>query len=233
MVAAATSEAVEIRALLGGIRTADGVFCVDSGQRIVYWSEQAEGVLGHAAGEVLGKQCYDVLAGRDLQNNRFCRPGCPVVASARRGDPVGDYDLLSRTRAGADTWLNVSVLVLKGKKQRRPSVVHLLRDVTERRRVEGLARRAIEALRELESGDGGNAAEDARPDLRPTPLPFLSRRELEVLRLLAGGLPTPQIAERLGISPVTARNHITHVVSKLGAKTRLQAVLYASKRRLI
>ncbi len=226
------SEAEEIRELLSGIKTADGVFCVDSDQRIVHWSEKAEEMLGHSARDVLGKQCYDVLGGRDSQNNRFCRPDCPVVASARRGRSTGDYDVLSRTRGGVDTWINVSVLLLKGKKQRRPYVMHLLRDVTERRRVEGLARRAMEALREIDSGPGDGAA-DTPPDPRPTPLPALSQRELEALRLLAVGLSTPQIAEHLGISPITARNHITHVVSKLGAKSRLQAVLYASKRRLI
>jgi DNA-binding NarL/FixJ family response regulator len=129
-------------------------------------------------------------------------------------------------------WVNVSVMVLKGKRMRHPYVMHLLRDVTERRRVERLARRAMDALREISPEPGEDGAEGlAGP--RPAPAPALSRREMEVLRLLAVGMSTAHIARHLGISPITARNHVTHVVSKLGAQSRLQAVLYASRRRLV
>lgn len=78
-----------------------------------------------------------------------------------------------------------------------------------------------------------NGEEGLEADPSSTPVPQLSRRELEVLRLLACGTKTAQIAESLGISPITARNHITNLLSKLGAENRLQAVLYASQRRLI
>ncbi len=95
------------------------------------------------------------------------------------------------------------------------------------------ARRELEALRELSAGPGEAAAQAPHPDPRPTPVPALSKRELQVLQLLASALDTRQIAENLGISPITTRNHITPVVSKLGARNRLEAVLYASRRRLI
>lgn len=218
---------------LGAINTSDGLFAVDADQHVVFWNDSAEGLLGYSAAEVLDMPCYDVLGGRDAQNNRFCRSNCPVVINARRGRTTSDYDVRSLTRYGEDRWVNVSVMVLKRKQDRRPYVVHLLRDVTERRRVEELARRAMDALRELAADSEETAASDEFPDSRPTPLPALSPREREVLRLLALGFSTQQIAEHLGISPVTARNHITHVISKLGARTRLQAVLYASKRQLI
>lgn len=221
----------EIAALVEGIKTADGMFCVDSDQQIVFWSHTAEALLGYSAEEVLGKPCHDVLCGRDAQNHRFCRKNCPVVANARRGRATPDYDVLSQRKDGSDVWLNVSVLILRGSRARRPYVMHLVRDVTERRRVERLARRAMEALYELAPGLEGETAEP--PDIRPTPSPALSSREMQVLRLLALGLSTEEIAENLGISRVTARNHVTHVVSKLGAKSRLQAVVFASRRRLI
>lgn len=206
------------------------MFCVDSDQRIVHWGETARALLGYEAQEVLGRPCHEVLGGRDAENHRFCRSGCPVVANARRGRPTPDYDVLSHRKDGSDVWVNVSVVVLRGEKARQPYILHLLRDVTERRRVEQLARRAMDALRELSSAGGG---EGGGLSSRPVPAPALSRREMQVLRLLALGLSTEQIAANLGISPITARNHVTHVVSKLGAKTRLQAVLYASRHRLI
>ena len=66
-----------------------------------------------------------------------------------------------------------------------------------------------------------------------TPVTRLSRRELEVLRLLAQGMPTQQIADTLAIQPITARNHITRLLSKLGVDNRLQVVVYASERQFI
>lgn len=52
----------------------------------------------------------------------------------------------------------------------------------------------------------------------------LSRRELEVLELLADGLNGQAIAERLFLSPETVRTHVRNATSKLGARTRVQAV---------
>jgi DNA-binding NarL/FixJ family response regulator len=64
-------------------------------------------------------------------------------------------------------------------------------------------------------------------------MPRLSKRELEVLRLLAAGLSTQEIAETLTIRPLTARNHVSRLLTKLGVENRLQAVVYASRHRII
>lgn len=55
-------------------------------------------------------------------------------------------------------------------------------------------------------------------------LSSLSGRELEVLELLADGLNGQAIAERLFLSPETVRTHVRNATSKLGARTRVQAV---------
>ncbi len=218
---------------LGSVQSADGVFCVNFDQRIIYWSASAEEILGYKPKEVLGRPCYEVLGGRDHQNLRFCQPRCPIVVNARRGRPSADYDVLTRTRDGSDRWMNVSILTLRGD-QRQPAVLmHLFRDVTERRRVEGLARRALNVLQELRPGTRDSDGEGGDSDPQAAPMPSLSRRELQVLQLLASGLSTREIASHLSLSPVTARNHITHLMAKLGAHSRLQAIIYASRRRLI
>lgn len=61
----------------------------------------------------------------------------------------------------------------------------------------------------------------------------LSRRELEVLQLLSEGLGTADVAERLILSVNTVRNHITHVLTKLGVRSRLEAVNVGVRRGLI
>ena len=62
---------------------------------------------------------------------------------------------------------------------------------------------------------------------------LLSRRELEVLRLLAAGLANREICQRLALSPNTAKTHIRHILEKLDSQSRLQAVARARELKLI
>jgi DNA-binding NarL/FixJ family response regulator len=61
----------------------------------------------------------------------------------------------------------------------------------------------------------------------------LTPREQEVLRLLAEGLATKQIASRLGMSEHTAKSHVNAILQKLGAESRTEAVVRAARLGLI
>ncbi|NLG96062.1 MAG: response regulator transcription factor [Chloroflexi bacterium] len=61
----------------------------------------------------------------------------------------------------------------------------------------------------------------------------LTKREHEVLHLLAKGKDNRQIAERLVISEVTVRTHVSRIMSKLQLTNRVQAVLYALREGLV
>jgi len=61
----------------------------------------------------------------------------------------------------------------------------------------------------------------------------LTAREVEVLRLLARGLSTKEIAKRLAVAPKTAANHIEHIYSKINAKNRVAASLFAVEHGLL
>ena len=63
--------------------------------------------------------------------------------------------------------------------------------------------------------------------------PPLTRRELEVLRLLAEGRRQGEIARELVISEKTVGTHIEHILGKLGVHSRAQAVAHAYRNRLI
>jgi DNA-binding NarL/FixJ family response regulator len=58
---------------------------------------------------------------------------------------------------------------------------------------------------------------------------YLTRRQLEVLRLLAEAESTAQIAAHLGLSHTTVRNYIANLLTALGVHNRLQAVVAARK----
>lgn len=61
----------------------------------------------------------------------------------------------------------------------------------------------------------------------------LTHRELEVLELLAEGLPNKGIAERLGISDQTVKFHVASIMGKLGASNRVETVSRAVRRGLV
>jgi HD-GYP domain-containing protein (c-di-GMP phosphodiesterase class II) len=61
----------------------------------------------------------------------------------------------------------------------------------------------------------------------------LSDREVEVLRLIAQGLATKEVARRLFISPKTADHHIQHIYTKIGVSTRAGASLFAMEQGLL
>jgi DNA-binding NarL/FixJ family response regulator len=61
----------------------------------------------------------------------------------------------------------------------------------------------------------------------------LTRREVEVLRLIAGGYSNREIAEMLGTSEGTVKNHTSTILSKLGVRDRTRAVLRALERGYI
>ncbi len=91
----------------------------------------------------------------------------------------------------------------------------------------------IRGVRAAAAGDAPLAPRAAREMLadrvRPQDEPALSARELEVLRLVARGLPNKLIARELEISEKTVKAHLTSVFSQLGVTDRTQAALWAQR----
>ncbi len=103
----------------------------------------------------------------------------------------------------------------------------------------GVAQRLIEAAihsarqGNLESAFDGDAPHRLPPSDDWPPMPPLTLREEEVLRLMAEGLRNKEIAARLGITERTATFHVGNVLAKLGADGRVEAIHLARKRGLI
>jgi two-component system nitrate/nitrite response regulator NarL len=72
-----------------------------------------------------------------------------------------------------------------------------------------------------------------RVEGRPSSEIALTPRELEVLRLVAGGANTRAVAAHLCVSPATVRNHVQNMLGKLGVHSRLVAAAYAARNGLL
>jgi DNA-binding NarL/FixJ family response regulator len=95
----------------------------------------------------------------------------------------------------------------------------------------------IDAIRTVAAGDAllspavtrrviRQFARKPRPE-PPKGLDELTARELEILRLIAGGLSNAEIAGELYIGDTTVKTHVTHIFQKLGLRDRVQAVVLA------
>ena len=77
------------------------------------------------------------------------------------------------------------------------------------------------------------AAAKERDDGPPSDRAAARPRELEVLRALTEGLSTPEICERLFIAPNTLRTHVQNIMGKLRVHSKLEAVAFALRNRLV
>jgi DNA-binding NarL/FixJ family response regulator len=67
----------------------------------------------------------------------------------------------------------------------------------------------------------------------PAELSELTERELEVLTLMARGLSNGEICSTLFVSEATVKTHVTRILSKLGVRDRVQAVVFAYESGLV
>lgn len=199
-------------------RAGDGVFVVGPDGHVVFWNPAAEKILGYPARDAIGRPCCDILVGRDEDGNRLCHTGCHVMTLVRIGEAVQSFDMATRTKAGQPVWLNMSILSLPTVRGNHAMTVHLFRDVTTSHELARLVRERLMPSAEPEPANGQGT---------------LTRRELEVLRLMGTGANTRAAADRLHVSPATIRNHVQNIFGKLGVHSRLEAVAYASRHRLL
>jgi DNA-binding NarL/FixJ family response regulator len=100
----------------------------------------------------------------------------------------------------------------------------------------------LETARRALSGEallfGAQAADLIRraasePTREQPPRTTLSAREQQVLRLVTEGLTNRDIAARLDIRPGTVKNHVEHIIAKLGVSDRTQAAVYALRHGML
>jgi DNA-binding CsgD family transcriptional regulator len=194
----------------------------DTRDRIVFCNSGAAEILGRRPDEVLGTRCYETLAGRDVFGNRFCYENCPVKAGVCAEEPLAPFELSVCAGGEARRSVDVTIIQVPGVRADLYALVHILQPIDQ----VGRLARALEQL----DGKRIAAAWDAQPTLSQPPSatePPLTKRERQILRSIAGGLPNKEVARKLGVSLPTVRNHVHNILEKLGVHSKLEAISLA------
>lgn len=204
-------------------KTKQAAFGIDSSEHVVYWNLPCEALLGHPARNVLGKHCFDVIGGRDLNGNRYCSRHCPVATQARSGETVHPFTLVMKDAAGAERAFRFRTFAVPAVHPELSVVVHIVAEDDEMSATES----ALDAI--------SRSAPDARWPLAPAAPPILNltAREKDIILGFAEGLSTNRVAAKLGIAPVTVRNHTQRILLKFRVHSKLAAVVYAYRHRLL
>jgi len=216
----------EIRQLVES--TGDPAFVVDGMHNIEFWNEAAENYFGIRSEDAVGKSCASVVKGYD-ECGKFCSEECCVFDAARNYKKMRNFDLRVNAK---DTlqWFNVSIMVVKDDKTTNPSTVHILREIDTRKRLEDLVRDFVVNETGVTVDQAKEISTVSRTPSRET---VLTEREIQVLRRLGNGGTSKKIADDLNISLSTVNNHVQHILKKLNAHTRLEAIRRAEHAGLI
>lgn len=210
--------------------TAEAAFACNEAGRITAWNKAAEDLLGHKASQVIGKRCFTILRGTDLFGNRFCSEGCPLRKMVRRHEAIHPHRLQIARRPGDPLTAKCSIIVAHGARDGRYSVIHLLQPLDAAAPPE--TAKQAPAPRVPIPGDPPSLTSDPKT-APPARGRSLTPRESQVLRLVATGTSTDDIARALGISRTTVCNHIQHILSKLEVHNKLQAVYIGLRESMI
>jgi PAS domain S-box-containing protein len=205
----------------------EATIAIDERGVVIGWNAAAEKLLGRDATDVLGKPCHEVMHGSSPAGVPICSADCAVMGLCREGKAARRYEMVANRPDGAELWLDVTSVTIDD--DGHPVSIHVLTESVSARRLARIAEDVAARLAAQQRAGPGSPIDDAASAVGQA----LTAREVEVLRLVAAGTPTDVIARRLSLARNTVRNHIQNIESKLGAHTRIEAVVLALKAGLV
>ncbi len=196
-------------------RTADAVFAIDSQCEIIYRNQPFTDIFQLPASALPHQKCYELVCGRKLEKKSCCDPNCPVGKSMLNGQVTENFKLTIPQNDDAPLDLSIVTFPVHRLLGKDAAVVML--------RPMGASRDTAHLADSVKREDEIPADIDGK----------LTRRERQILNLLAKGFDARALASTLHISHVTARNHVQHIYAKLDIHSRAEAVSYVFRHGLM
>jgi len=193
--------------------TGEPAYAVDRNGTIVAWNTAASNALGYSSSNAVGRKCWKLLQGQDAFGNQYCCERCPLREMASHHKSVNRCRMYFRTAEGKLKAFTVSTLVLFGRHDWE-TLIHMCR-------------------KEPGAAEDTPAFALPRKSSRGNSRGVLTPRESQVLKHLCDGYTTSEIATLLSISVPTVRNHVEHILHKLHAHSRLEAVAVGRRLGLV
>jgi len=181
------------------VTTSDGV--------IRHMNAHAEALIGQRSCDCAGHSCFLVIAGRTPEGAPLCTTRCRVRRLAAGREAIEPIPMRIETGDGERRDVTLVVIALAD-----DQLVHCVVDTARQARLSGFLGHVV------------SRSPHTRAPIGSTRGGVLTAREHEVLALLAQGLTLQEISDRLGVSYVTVRNHVQHILSKLGVHSILEAI---------
>jgi DNA-binding CsgD family transcriptional regulator len=190
---------------------------------VATWVTNPEGAIIHAnqrfadlfdksLDDCVGSPCHLVVAGISANGETLCSEHCAVKGQIRRGESVEPYTVrVGDEDAESGHWLQLLVIPYN-LTDRGAYTVHCAFLADRTQFLQSFLDRV--AMRTPVNVDRDFRIEDAK----------LSSREIEVLECLVADQNLYEIAENLSISYYTVRNHVQHILGKMGVHSTLEAV---------
>lgn len=185
--------------------------------------------------QVTGKICYKLIS----KQAGPCQD-CPVAAVQKSGRREISQKY-KNFPGGIRKYGEVSAFPIYGPQKKIVATLVMVIDITDKIVVDMDS--AYQMLARLMSSQQGSMPQllhpftpkrgNGRSGRARTKNNNLTRRETQVLHLLAKGYSNTQIASRLEISPHTVKSHVINIFNKLGVNDRIQAAVVATKRQII
>jgi PAS domain S-box-containing protein len=186
---------------------------------ITSWNSGAEQLYGYRQDEIIGRNICELIP-RDR-----ARELALVIERVARGEDVEPFETKRLTKDGRTLDMSVAISAIRDSRGTVTGASTVARDLTEIKALRRHARRRQTEVPQETRRTMTSALPGTRADLTP--------RELEVLELMAQGLINKQVARLLGLRLNTVRNHSQHILHKLRAHSRLEAVATAVRDGII
>lgn len=184
---------------------------------ITHVNDRAEALFGVSADECIGRPCHEIVRGRKPSGGQFCSHTCVVRRLAEHGREIEPFPLRIPHEEGRDEHVRVVVIAAHATPHSRADDLQYVHCVVDDARHERFRKYLGKVVRRSPHATTDDLTLDAFQ---------LTEREREILKLLADDETLHGIAHRLDLSYATIRNHVQHILGKLGVHSILEAVAF-------